>query len=54
LFGDNEAIAPIGKFIGATVVITGSINVAGTQKRLTVKAINVLTSELISIQSATL
>jgi len=51
---DDDAIVSIGKFMGATVVITGSIDIAGTQKRLTIKAIDVLTSELISIQTVTL
>jgi len=49
---DDDAIVSIGKFIGAQVVITGSISGTGAQKRMVIKAINVLTSEILSMASA--
>jgi len=48
---DDDAIVSIGKFIGATVVITGSISGTGSQKRMIIKAIDVLTSEILSMAS---
>ena len=51
---DDNAIVSIGKFIGATVVVTGSISGTGSQKRLVIKAIDVLTSEILSMQSVAL
>jgi len=51
---DDDAIVSIGKFIGATVVITGSISGSGSQKRLVIKAIDVLTSEILSMSSVSL
>ena len=51
---DDDAIVSVGRFMGATVVITGSIDTAGRQKRLTVKAIDVLTSRILAIESANL
>jgi len=48
---DDDAIVSIGKFIGAQVVITGTITGAGAQKRLVIKAINVLTSEILAMVS---
>jgi len=46
---DDEAFVSIGKFIGATVVVTGSIAGTGSQRRLVIKAIDVLTSEILSM-----
>jgi hypothetical protein len=46
---DVSAFVSIGKFIGATVVVTGSIDSTGSQKRLVIKAIDVLTSEILAI-----
>ena len=46
---DDDAFVSIGKFIGANVVITGSITGTGSQKRLIIKAIDVLTSEILSM-----
>jgi len=51
---DDNAIVSIGKFIGAQVVITGSISGTGSQKRMVIKAIDVLTSEILSMVSAAL
>jgi curli biogenesis system outer membrane secretion channel CsgG len=51
---DDDAFVSIGKFIGATVVITGSISNTGSQKRLVIKAIDVLTSEILSMVSVSL
>ena len=51
---DDEAFVSIGKFIGATVVVTGEITGTGAQKRLVIKAIDVLTSEILSMVSVAL
>ncbi|MDR0411428.1 MAG: CsgG/HfaB family protein [Treponema sp.] len=51
---DDDAFVSIGKFIGAEVVITGSINGTGPQKRIVIKAIDVLTSEILSMASTSL
>ena len=51
---DDDTFVSIGKFIGAQVVVTGSITGAGPQKRLVIKAINVLTSEILSMVSVAL
>jgi len=50
-YADDDAFVSIGKFIGAQVVITGSISGTGPQKRLVIKAINVLTSEILAMVS---
>jgi len=51
---DDDAFVSIGKFIRATVVVTGSITGTGSQKRLIIKAIDVLTSEILSMVSISL
>jgi hypothetical protein len=51
---DDDAFVSIGKFIGATVVVTGTISGIGSQKRMVIKAIDVLTSEILSMVSAPL
>ena len=51
---DDNAIVIIGKFIGANVVITGSISGTGSQKRMIIKAIDVSTSEILSMVSVAL
>ena len=51
---DDDAFVSIGKFIGAQVVITGNITGTGSQKRLIIKAIDVLTSEILSMISVSL
>ncbi|MDR1218397.1 MAG: CsgG/HfaB family protein [Treponema sp.] len=53
-YADDDAVVSVGKFIGATVVITGSIDGTGSQKRLVIKAIDVLTSEILSMVSVAL
>ncbi|MDR1219380.1 MAG: CsgG/HfaB family protein [Treponema sp.] len=45
---DNSAVS-IGKFLGATVVITGSITGTGERKRLALKALDVLTAEILAM-----
>jgi len=51
---DDDAIVSIGKFIGAQVVITGSISGTGSQRQMVIKAIDVLTSEILSMVSVAL
>jgi hypothetical protein len=51
---DDNAVVILGKFIGANVVITGSISGTGSQKRMVIKAIDVSTSEILSMVSAAL
>jgi TolB-like protein len=51
---DDDAFVSIGKFIGARVVVTGSITGTGSQKRLVIKAIDVLTSEILAMVSVNL
>jgi TolB-like protein len=48
--GDDSAIS-IGKFLGANVVITGSIAGAGNQRRLRLKALDVLTAQVLAMSS---
>ena len=48
-YADEQAMVSIGKFIGARVVITGSITGTGARKRMIIKAIDVLTAEILSI-----
>jgi hypothetical protein len=49
---DDESAVSIGKFLGANVVITGSIHGTGARKRLVLKAINVQTAEIVAMSSA--
>ena len=51
---DDDTFISIGKFIGATVVVTGSITGTGPQKRMVIKAIDVLTGEILSMASVAL
>jgi hypothetical protein len=51
---DDDAFVSVGKFLGANVVITGSVSGTASQKRLVIKAIDVLTSEILSMVSAAL
>jgi hypothetical protein len=51
---DDASYVSIGKFIGATVIVTGYIYGTGSQKRLVIKAIDVLTSEILAILPVTL
>jgi TolB-like protein len=45
---DNSAV-DIGKMLGATVVITGSMSGSGTSQRLTIKALDVMTAQIITM-----
>ena len=47
----DETAASIGQFIGADVVITGSISGTGTQRRLRLRAISVQTAQVIAMSS---
>ena len=47
----DETAASIGHFIGADVVITGTISGTGTQRRLRLRAINVETARVIAMSS---
>jgi hypothetical protein len=46
---DDNAFVSIGKFIGAQVVVIGEISGTGAQKRLIIKAIDVLTSKILAM-----
>jgi TolB-like protein len=51
---DDESAVSIGKFLGANVVITGSVSRYGSRKRLVVKALDVQTAEILSMSSVSL
>ena len=51
---DDDAFVSIGKFIGANVVITGNITGTGSQKKLVIKAIDMLTSTILSMEQVNL
>lgn len=46
---DDDAAVSIGKMLGATIVITGTVNVIGTTQRIVIKALDVQTAEIISM-----
>ena len=46
---DDDAFISIGNFFEARIVITGSITETGSQKRLVIKAIDVMTSEILAM-----
>jgi TolB-like protein len=48
--GDDSAVS-IGKFLGANVVITGSITGTGSQRRLRLRALDVLTAQVLAMTS---
>jgi hypothetical protein len=48
---DDDSAVSIGKFFGANVVITGSINGSGSRKRLVLKALDVKTAEILAMSS---
>lgn len=50
----DDAYVSIGKFIGASIVVTGSVSGSKSQKRLVIKAIDVLTSEILGMASFSL
>ena len=47
---DNSAVS-IGKLLGASIVITGSVSGSGTTRRLRAKALNVQTAEIVAMAS---
>ena len=47
---DNSAIS-IGKMLGASIVITGSVSGSGATRRLRAKALNVQTAEIVAMAS---
>lgn len=51
---DDDTFVSIGKFIGASVVVTGSISGTGSQKCFVIKAIDVLTSQILAMGSVSL
>ncbi|MCL2720409.1 MAG: CsgG/HfaB family protein [Treponema sp.] len=51
---DDDEIVSIGKFLSANVVITGNISGTGSQKRLVIKAIDVLTGEILAMSPISL
>ncbi|GHV83377.1 hypothetical protein AGMMS50212_07170 [Spirochaetia bacterium] len=46
---DDDSAVSIGKILGANVVITGSISGSGTNQRLTVKALDVQSAQIITM-----
>jgi TolB-like protein len=48
---DDDSAVSIGKLLGASIVMTGSISGSGSTRRLRVKALNVLTAEIVSMAS---
>jgi len=53
LVDDNSAVL-IGRFLGATVVVTGSIGGSGLNRRLVVRALDARTAEILAMSSASL
>jgi hypothetical protein len=51
---DDDSAVSIGKFLGAAVVITGGVIGTGARKRLVLKAIDVLTAEILAMSQETL
>ena len=51
---DDDSAVSIGKFLGATVVITGSISGTGSRKRLILRALDVQTAEILAMSSVSL
>ncbi|MDR1898659.1 MAG: CsgG/HfaB family protein [Treponema sp.] len=48
---DDDIIIGIGKFVGAEIVITGSIDVSGSSTRLRIKALDVKTAQVVAMSS---
>jgi TolB-like protein len=48
---DDDSAVSIGKLLGASVVITGSISGSGSTRRLRAKALDVLTAEIVAMAS---
>jgi TolB-like protein len=51
---DDDAAVSIGKFLGATVVVSGSVSGEGARRRLVLKAIDVLTAEILAMSQEAL
>ncbi|MDR1637290.1 MAG: CsgG/HfaB family protein, partial [Treponema sp.] len=48
---DDDSAVSIGKMLGASIVITGSVSGSGSTRRLRVKALNVRTAEIVAMVS---
>jgi hypothetical protein len=48
---DDDSAVSIGKLLGANIVITGSISGVGSTRRLRLKALDVMTAEIVSMAS---
>jgi curli biogenesis system outer membrane secretion channel CsgG len=48
---DDDSAVSIGKFLGAAVVVSGSLSGEGARRRLVLKAIGVLTAEILAMTS---
>ncbi|MDR0718940.1 MAG: CsgG/HfaB family protein [Treponema sp.] len=48
---DDDSAVSIGKLLGANIVITGSISGAGSTRRLRLKALDVMTAEIVAMAS---
>ncbi|MDR0644434.1 MAG: CsgG/HfaB family protein, partial [Treponema sp.] len=48
---DDDSAISIGKFLGANIVVTGSVSGTGSLRRLRIKALDVLTGEIVSMAS---
>jgi hypothetical protein len=48
---DDDSAVSIGKLLGANVVITGSISGVGSTRRLRLKALDVMTAEIVAMAS---
>jgi hypothetical protein len=46
---DDRSAVSIGKILGANIVITGSISGLGTSQRITIKALDVQTAQIITM-----
>jgi cell division protein FtsI/penicillin-binding protein 2 len=51
---DDDSALSIGKFLGARVAVSGSVSGEGARKRLTLKALDVLTGEILAMASEAL
>jgi hypothetical protein len=48
---DDDSAVSIGKLLGANIVITGSISGSGSTRRLRLKALDVMTAEIVAMAS---
>ncbi|MDR0557024.1 MAG: CsgG/HfaB family protein, partial [Treponema sp.] len=48
---DDDSAISIGKFLGANIVVTGNVSGTGSLRRLRIKALDVLTGEIVSMAS---